>query len=375
MMHIVRRTNNPRVSIERSILFVIAVLVAVLMVACETVVTDPPAPAVHDTTPFVFDAQGLPPPMLPADNALTIQTVKLGKTLFFDKRLSKDGTQACASCHQQADGLSDKRRFSIGVENLPGKRQAMPIFNLAWHRRGFFWDGRAPTLRDQVLRPIQDPLEMNETLDNVVAKVSADNAYRSQFTRAFGSDSVTSLRISLALEQFLLTMVSAQSKHDAVIRGESTFSEQEERGRRLFFTEFDPSGNVKGAECFHCHGGPNFTNDQFMNNGLDAQESFTDLGRFDVTKNVRDRARFKVPTLRNIEYTAPYMHDGRFETLEDVVRHYNTGVKASPTTEFILQFNLQPGGLRLSEEDIADLVTFLKALSDPGLLTNSAFRE
>jgi len=356
-------------------LLCISVVALCLLASCKQDVSTPNDPVVHDTTPFVFDAQGLPVPMLPADNPLTVQTVGLGKKLFYDKRLSLDGSQACASCHLQNDGFSDVRRFSIGVDNLPGRRQAMALINLAWNRRGFFWDGRSPTLRDQVLRPIQDPVEMHETLENVITKISADQAYRNQFIRSFGSDTVSSNRIALALEQFLFTVVSANNKHDQMIRDETTFTDQEERGRKLYFTEFDPSGAVKGAECFHCHGGPNFTNDQYMNNGLDAPDMFTDLGRFEVTNVERDKARFRVPTLRNIDFTPPYMHDGRFATLEEVVRHYNTGVKRGPQTEPILQFNLQPGGLRLTDDEVADLVVFLKTLSDPSFRTNTAYAE
>jgi cytochrome c peroxidase len=293
--------------------------------------------------------------------------------LFYDKRLSKDGTQACASCHQQKDGFSDSRRFSIGVENLPGKRQAMPLFNLAWHKSGFFWDGRAATLREQSLRPIQDPLEMNETLDNVVKKVGASSVYSDQFIRAFGSDSVSSYRISLALEQFMFTIVSGNSKYDKYLRKEATLTPEEESGRKIFFTEFDPTGKVKGGECFHCHGGVNFTNDQYINNGLDDDASFTDAGRFTVTSNPRDRATFKVPSLRNIAFTSPYMHDGRMATLEEVVMHYNQGVKKSSTLEFLMQYNVQPGGLGLSAKDQADLVAFLKTLTDETYLNNSAY--
>ncbi len=345
------------------------VYVAVLISCGDSTTSEPTQSVKLDTTSFILDVQGLPAPQLPSDNKLTVQTVKLGRMLFYDKQLSKDGTQACASCHQQKDGFSDIRRFSIGVENLPGKRQAMTIVNLAWHKRGFFWDGRAASLREQSLKPIQDPLEMNETLENVVTKISSSSSYKEQFIRAFGTDSVSSYRISLALEQFMFTLVSGNSKFDKVMRKEATFTQAEENGRILFNTEND----VKGAECFHCHAGFNFTNDKYMNNGLDEEANFTDQGRFTVTNNPRDRAAFKVPSLRNISVTAPYMHDGRISTLEEVIKHYNQGVKQSSTVDPALHFNLEPGGLNLSPQAQADIIAFLKTLTDETYLNNSAF--
>jgi len=261
------------------------------------------------------------------------------------------------------------------VEGLPGNRQAMPVMNLAWHQNGLFWDGRAPKLRDQALKPIQDPLEMNETLDNAVAKLKADKQYTDQFIRAFGDAEVTPERMALALEQFMFSVVSNNAKYDKVLRGEATFTDAEQRGRDLFFKEFNPATNEKGGECFHCHGGHNFTNDKYMNNGLDAEANMTDPGRQQVTGKPGDRAKFKVPSLRNIEFTEPYMHDGRMATLEAVMDHYNTGVKPSPTVEFLLQYNLQPGGLQLNAQDKSDLIAFMKTLSDPDFLNNPAYKK
>lgn len=280
---------------------------------------------------------------------------------------------ACADCHLQKDLFSDIRQFSIGVEDLPGKRQAMPVFNLAWHKNGLFWDGRAPLVRDQALKPIQDPLEMNETLDNAVAKLKAIKNYRDQFVRAFGDDTITADRIGLAIEQFEFTMISNDSKYDRFLLGEMTLTDSEERGRVLFFREFDPFIGQKGGECFHCHGGFNFTNDQFMNNGLDDDSGFTDLGRFIVTNEPQDKARFKVPSLRNISFTPPYMHDGRFSTLEEVIEHYATGVKPSSTLDDLLFHNIEPDGLQLTAQDKADLVQFLKTLTDENLSSDVRF--
>ncbi len=347
---------------------------ACFFTACDT--KEPvEAPATYDPTPYELKIGDFPTPDLPSDNKLTIAGVQLGRMLFYEKMLSKDGSQACADCHKQEDAFSDIRRFSIGVEGLPGKRQAMSVMNLAWHQNGLFWDGRAPKVRDQALKPIQDPLEMNETLPNVVAKLAADKKYTDQFIRTFGDANVTSERMSLAMEQFMLTMISNNARYDQYLRGAATLTDAEERGRKLFFQEFDPFGNKKGAECFHCHAGHNFSNDEFMNNGLDTDASVSDEGRKKVTNNAADRAKFKVPSLRNIALSAPYMHDGRFATLEEVIDHYDHGVQQSTTVEFLMQYNLQPGGLQLTAQDKSDLIAFLKTLTDTTFLTNEAYAK
>jgi len=332
-------------------------------------------PATYDPTPYSLSLGTFPEPDLPVDNKLTVAGVQLGRMLFYEKMLSKDGSQACADCHKQEDAFSDIRRFSIGVENLPGDRQAMPVMNLAWHKNGLFWDGRAPHVREQSLGPIQNPLEMNETLPNAAAKLRADKRYTDQFIRAFGDTSVTPLRMSLALEQFMFTMVSNNSKYDQYQRGEATLTDSEARGLKLFTEEFDPFGSEIGAECFHCHGTFNFTDDEFRNNGLDTDAEMTDEGRKMVTNDPADRGKFKVPSLRNIALTPPYMHDGRFATLEEVVDHYDHGVKASATVDELLQYSLQPGGLQMTAQDKADLVAFLKTLTDETFRTNVAYKS
>lgn len=353
------------------------ILFTFFSVSCLFAACDPKepveTPATYDSTPYDLKIGDFPTPELPADNKLTVAGVQLGRMLFYEKMLSKDGSQACADCHKQQDAFSDIRRFSIGVEKLPGDRQAMAVMNLAWHQNGLFWDGRAPHVRDQALGPIQNPLEMNETLPNVDTKLSAEKKYTDQFIRAFGDATVNPERVSLALEQFMLSVISNNSKYDQYLQGSATLTTEEEHGRVLFFTEYDPFGSTKGMECFHCHAGHNFTNDEFMNNGLDTDASMTDEGRKKVTNDPADRGRFKVPSLRNIEFTAPYMHDGRFATLEEVIDHYDHGVKNSSTVEFILQYNLQPGGLQKTAQDKADLVAFLKTLTDNDFLTNTAF--
>ncbi len=353
-------------------IFFLATILASFFFSCRPDLVEDPA--VFDPTLLMVNLREFPEPEFPADNKPTVAGVQLGRMLFYEKLLSKDGSQACADCHHQETGFSDSRQFSIGVEKMKGTRQAMPVQNLAWHKNGMFWDGRSPIARDQALKPIQDPLEMNETLENAVAKLQAEKKYRDQFIRAFGSDEITSEKMGLAIEQFEFTIISNNSKYDKFKRGEAVLTDSEERGRGLFFTEFDQSGARKGAECFHCHATFNFTNDEFMNNGLDADANQTDIGREKTTLDPADRAKFKTPSLRNIAQTAPFMHDGRFKTLEEVVDHYNSGVKNSATIEFLMQYNLQPGGLGLSEQDKSDLVAFLKTLTDSEFLANPDFK-
>ena len=327
----------------------------------------------YDPNPYVLAYGHLPDPELPLDNPLTLQGVELGRMLFYETLLSKDNSQSCASCHSQTDAFTDTLQFSIGVENLPGKRQAMSVFNMAWHKNAFFWDGRAELLRDQAILPIQDPLEMNETLENVIMKLSDEQIYRDQFKRAFSDGEITVDNMALALEQFMLSIVSYDSKYDRYLNGEATLTESEERGRQLYFTEYNPFfPEFSGADCAHCHGGLNFENDLYMNNGLDSDAEFVDMGREMVTMNPADRAKFKVPSLRNIELTPPYMHDGRFETLEEVIDHYNEGIKASSTVDPAI-LNTQSTGLLLTEDDKVDLINFLKTLTDYSLLNNEDY--
>lgn len=360
--------------------------ITLLLVALSLVFTishckkDDPAPEVPDTpveyddTPYSLEYGAFAAPDL-GDNPLTVEGVKLGRMLFYEKELSKDGSISCASCHKQENAFSDPRQFSEGVGGLKGKRQAMAVFNTAWHTNEFFWDGRAHLLRDQALKPIQDPVEMNETLENIVAKLESKEEYTDQFIRAFGDNQVTAERVSLALEQFMNSIVSNKSKYDRFLAGEATLSASEERGRELFFAEYNPGfPDVSGADCAHCHGGNNFDNNRYLNNGLDEESTQTDIGREKVTGLPEDRAKFKVPSLRNAALTAPYMHDGRFTTLEEVVAHYDHDIKSSPTVDPALAYTKQTG-LMLSAQDQADLIAFLKTLTDETLIAEERYSD
>lgn len=337
---------------------------------------EPPEEVIEiDTTPYELAYGALPAPNLPEDNVLTVQGVQLGRMLFYEKMLSSDNSQSCASCHRQEHAFSDTTKFSIGVQGLPGKRQAMSVFNMAWNTNEFFWDGRAHLLRDQAILPIQDELEMDETLDNVIAKLADSKTYRDQFTRTFGDDEITVDKMAKAMEQFMFSIVSYDSKFDQWKAGLVELTESEERGRLLYETEYNPFfPQFSGADCAHCHGGANFENDQYMNNGLDSDENFMDMGRAKVTMDPSDNAKFKVPSLRNIELTAPYMHDGRFATLEEVIDHYNEGIHPSTTIDPALLATSETG-LFLNDEDKVDLLNFLKTLTDQTMLADPAYSD
>ncbi|HVV02546.1 MAG TPA: MbnP family protein [Verrucomicrobiae bacterium] len=313
-------------------------------------------------TPFRFQmSPKFPIPDLPKDNPLLVERVDLGRRLFSDPRLSRDNTISCASCHDPTHAFSDPRQFSVGVSGRSGARNAMPLFNLAW-KSSFFWDGRASSPRQQAMVPIQDHSEMDESLTNLVVKLKNARDYWDMFARAFGTPQITPEKIGLALENYVLTITSFDSKFDRAMSGRAELSAQEKQGAELFFTEFDPRMDQRGADCFHCHGGALFTDNQFHNNGLEGPNP-SDPGRYRVTHNPLDEGRFSTPSLRNVALTAPYMHDGRFETLAQVIDHYSTGVKPSATLDPNLAKHPLTG-LQLTTAEKQALVAFLKTLTD-----------
>ncbi len=297
-------------------------------------------------TPYRFQvAKGFPLPELPADFPLTNERVELGRRLFHDARLSRDDRQSCATCHQQKFAFADPRRFSVGVDEKAGTRNAMPLFNLAW-KKEFFWDGRVPSLRAQALEPIQNPIEMHASLADVVEKLVRDKTIATAFATAFGTAEITPEKIGVALEAFMLTLTSFDSKFDRSLRGEAVLDDAEKRGFELFVTEYDPRQRQFGADCFHCHGGALFTDHTLRNNGL-----------------AHEPGRFATPSLRNVARTAPYMHDGRFATLEEVLEHYDHGITRTPSLDPNLGKH-PAAGLGLSAADREALVAFLKTLTD-----------
>lgn len=341
-----------------------------VIVACKEEEEPIPAP-----TPYALvTPSSLPPPNIAADNPLTEEGILLGKMLFYEPALSGNGSQSCNGCHNQGKAFTDNgKALSKGIQGLEGIRNSMPLFNLMYHT-DFLWDGRATSLRVQALLPIQDELEMNETLENVIQKLGDKEIYPMQFALAFGDETINEERISLAMEQFLTTLVSGSSKFDDYQAGDTELTESEHRGMEIYFGETNPSAVNVGGDCFHCHGGPLLSNNQFMNNGLDTEENFTDLGLYEATGRDIDRAKFKVPSLRNIAVTAPYMHDGRFATLEEVIEHYNSEVQESSTLDPNMHAIIEHG-LNLSEQDKLDLINFLHTLTDQVYLNNTDYHS
>lgn len=318
--------------------------------------------------PQLFD-ELLPPLAIPADNPLTEEGVSLGKRLFFDRRLSADNTLSCAGCHRPPNAFSDPRALSVGINGEQGIRNSMPLQNLAFNSRGLFnWDGSASSLEDQIFEPVTNPLEMDNTWPNVLAALQTDAQYPGLFEQAFGSNSIDSTMVSRALAQFIRIMISGNSKFDRYLLGEVELSAQELNGLDVFMNE-------ERGDCFHCHGNPNnplWTDNRFHNNGLD--ESFPDLGRGGVTGDPREFGTFRSPSLRNLAYTAPYMHDGRFATLDEVIDHYSEGLVYSPTIDPLMK-SVAEGGVQLSQEDKAALKAFLLTLSDPSFINNPDFQN
>lgn len=309
------------------------------------------------------------PPVIPVDNPQTAEGVALGKKLFFDTILSGDQTIACASCHAPQSAFTDNTATSTGIDGVSGTRNSMPIFNLAWnYGERFAWDGKELSLERQALEPVENPIEMHSNWDDVVNRLQNNPEYKTLFLQAFDSDIITKELTVKAIAQFERTLISANSKFDRYSLGQATLTAQELNGLDVFLRE------DKG-DCFHCHGNPNnplWTNNDFHNNGLDTV--FTDLGLGAVTGDPNDNGKFRTPSLRNLAFTAPYMHDGRFATLEDVIDFYSEGLQDSPTIDPLMK-NINQGGVQLSDQDKADLKAFLLTLSDPSFLNNPDFQD
>lgn len=328
-------------------------------------------------TPYKLEIPShFPPMIIPDNNPMTEEGVALGRKLFYEKRLSKDHSISCSSCHLPEHGFSDPDKFSIGVDQTIGTRQSMPLVNLGW-QHSFFWDGRAKTLEEQIFQPVTNPVEMHLSWPEAVSRLKTDVTYRNMFQKTFGVKIFDSTHVSKAIAQFLRTLISGSSKYDVMykIQNSMTLTAEEQEIQSQITTEewggFDLFFSLSGGDCLHCHNGPLAQVHSFSNNGLDA--NFNDEGRYLVTGNANDLGKFKIPTLRNIELTAPYMHDGRFETLEDVVNHYSFGVTESATIDPMLEFSHQ-GGVQLNFEQRQLLITFLKTFTDWEFINNPDFQ-
>ncbi len=290
-------------------------------------------------------------------NPLSSSKIELGRVLFYDPILSKNNMISCANCHSPFTAFTHvDHDLSHGIDDRIGTRNSPALMNLAWHT-SFMWDGAINHLDMQALAPISHPDEMGENIESVVSKLQRAKNYPNLFYKAYKDSIITGEHTLKALSQFMLTLVSANAKYDSVMRKQAQFTAQEKNGYALF-----------QKKCASCHAEPLFTNLQFENNGLEVDTSLNDYGRMKVTKNKNDSLKFKVPTLRNIEFSFPYMHDGRFKSIAAVLKHYTNGVKQSRTLSVHLQ---KP--IVLSSNEKVDLTSFLLTLTDKSFLFNPKF--
>lgn len=290
-------------------------------------------------------------------NPLTREGIALGRQLFYDPVLSRDSTISCSSCHLSFTAFTHvDHALSHGIEDRIGRRNSPTLMNLAWAQH-FMWDGAVNHLDVQALAPIAHPAEMDHDIALVVKKLQQNDRYQQLFKAAFGDTRVTGERLLKAIAQFELTLISGHARYDRVMQGQDTFTVQEKNGYRLF-----------QQYCNSCHTEPLFTNQHFENNGLPLDTSLMDYGRMTITGLPADSLLFKVPTLRNIEFSYPYMHDGRFRKLRDVLKHYTEGILHSPTLSPQLMNKIP-----LTADEKTDLTAFLLTLSDREFLFNPDF--
>ncbi|UKT64256.1 cytochrome-c peroxidase [Pedobacter mucosus] len=310
---------------------------------------------------------------VPEDNLTTNQGVYLGRRLFYEVRLSANNSLSCGSCHMQAKAFTDGRKLSIGVDKNSTERNTMALVNLLWNRK-FFWDARSNSLEAQASFPMTNPHEMGQSLAISVKKLQSTNYYPKLFKAVFGDEQVTGDRIVKALAQFERTLISADSRYDRYLNQSIKLSDAEMKGILLFNTAPNSDKQIRGANCAHCHGGPKNYMELFHNNGLDS--TFKDAGIGAITGLQSDQGRFKIPTLRNIALSAPYMHDGRFATLEEVVEHYSEHIQNSNSLSAFLQNESNVKGslsVKLKPDEKKDLIAFLNTLTDYTFVANPNF--
>lgn len=311
--------------------------------------------------PFRFSSPDhFPEPTYTFDNnPVSLEGFELGKLIFNDPILSRDSSISCASCHDQIVAFADpQHRLSIGIESRVGQRNAPPIFNLAY-MNDFFWDGGVAHMDFIPLNPIANPVEMDQDIEVVIEKMNQDARYRRMFKAAFGTEAITTPRMLHAMSQFMVMMVSSESKYDDYLLGKTALKASELAGLEVF-----------ESKCQTCHAGVLFTDQSFRSNGLD--QEVTDEGRGAITGLAEDMGTFKIPSLRNVSLTAPYMHDGRFESLEEVLEHYAAGVRSSPNLDPLLIENDRLG-IALTDQEKANILAFLETLTDYDFVSNPLF--
>ncbi len=325
-----------------------------------------------DTIPYNFESlKPLPDLPINNDNPVTVQGADLGKHLFYDPILSKDSSISCSSCHKQEFAFSDSpKQFSIGIKGTDLKRNTMPLFNLAWNSHQF-WDGRVKSIEDQVFHPVREPDEMDLDWNIAVQRLNNSLFYQKKFELTFGKVPIDSILVSKAIGQFERTLISNNSKYDFVIRGKRKFTEDEYQG-------FVMVNDQSMADCLHCHptdGGTLGTTGKFSNNGIEkivSLNDYVDKGKGGVSGDESETGLFRIPPLRNIAITAPYMHDGRFKTLKEVLDFYSEGINKSPNIDPKMT-RVHEGGLKLTEKEKYQIIAFLQTLTDSVFIADSKY--
>lgn len=341
----------------------IITLFCLLLLLAATEANNRRGPVMPGPEPYQLELPpGLPPPAYDfSQNPLTRQGIALGRHLFYDPKLSRDSSISCGFCHQQfaAFGHFD-HALAHGVEGRIGTRSVPTLFNLIW-QKNFMWDGGVNNLEIQPLTPLTDPNEMGMDLGALIKHLQADAGYRKMFKAAFGTEEITSQRLFRAITQFVATMISFQSKYDSVMRKAPgvAFTPEEQEGYVIF-----------QQKCAACHREPFFTDFSYRNNGLPYLPNLNDVGRMRITGSTGDYLKFKVPTLRNILKSSPYMHDGRFFDIYQVFNQYAHGVQQSATIDPLVK-----NGIALSGKEQRELYMFLNTLTDPGFIANKAYSE
>lgn len=344
---------------KRSII-IIAVLMVITLMACRKEIEN----QLKVAFPGFYKPEHFPEPAYHFEtNAVTQAGFELGRRLFYEPRLSRNNTISCGSCHIQSAAFTHHGHdISHGIDDRLGKRNSPPIMNLAWNP-SFMWDGGIFDLDLQPIAPITAHEEMDESVENVLAKLRAHPDYPALFQKAFGSEEISSARFFKALSQFMVMCISSNAKYDSVMRNQGVhFTQAEQEGYTIF-----------KQKCATCHTEPLFTDHSFRDNGIGIGFN-GDVGRYDITLNETDKYKFKVPSLRNLKYTAPYMHDGRFYTLEAVLDQYSEKVKHTPNLDSLLQQN-GTLGIPLTADEKEKLLAFLNTLNDQHFVTDKMLAE
>jgi len=299
----------------------------------------------------------------PSDNPITKNGVELGRKLFYEGRLSRNNTISCGFCHIQENAFTHHgHTVSHGIDDRLGIRNAPPIQNMAFLKR-YMWDGVIHNLNQQPIIPMTDVNEMDSSMPEAIAKLSKDEVYRKLFKQAYGDENITGERVLKALSQFMATLISADSKYDRFKQGKENLNSEESQGMVLF-----------QQKCASCHSGELFTDESFRNTGMYYNTQFKDAGRYRVTLDHNDWMKFRVPSLRNVEYTSPYMHDGRFYTLESVLNFYSDNVEDNPNLDPQLKQN-DHIGIAMNTQEKQFIIAFLKTLSDKSFISDPNFAE